>query len=138
MNDGELTRYSHWVARWGKSKPAPNSGAETQMWQFGGETNYLRSNQIVGRTIDQDYKYVDYESLIKANKLNGFGDTQSNTNSIQVGSTVRVNNAISYEGQPFKVWYATYTVMELKGQRAVIGVNGVITSSINVNNLSLA
>lgn len=39
MNDGELTRYSHWVARWGKSKPAPSSGAETQMWQFGGETN---------------------------------------------------------------------------------------------------
>ena len=37
MNDGELTRYTHWVARWGKSKPAPASGAETQIWQFGGE-----------------------------------------------------------------------------------------------------
>lgn len=43
MNDGELTRYSHWVARWGKSKPAPNSGAETQMWQFGGGTNLIRN-----------------------------------------------------------------------------------------------
>ena len=50
MNDGELTRYSHWVARWGKCKPAPSSGAETQMWQFGGETNLIRSNKINGQT----------------------------------------------------------------------------------------
>ena len=55
MNDGELTRYSHWVARWGKNKPAPKSGAEMQMWQFGGETNLIRSNKINGRTCDQDY-----------------------------------------------------------------------------------
>lgn len=72
MNDGELTRYSHWVARWGKSKPAPNSGAETQMWQFGGETNHIRSNKINGQTCDQDYCYVDYPVKIKAAGLNGY------------------------------------------------------------------
>ncbi len=72
MNDGELTRYSHWVARWGKSKPAPSSGAETQMWQFGGETNLIRSNKINGQTCDQDYCYVDYPEKIKAAGLNGY------------------------------------------------------------------
>ena len=72
MNDGELARYSHWVARWGKSKPAPNSGAETQMWQFGGETNLIRSNKINGQTCDQDYCYVDYPAKIKAAGLNGY------------------------------------------------------------------
>lgn len=72
MNDGELTRYSHWVARWGKSKPAPTSGAETQMWQFGGETNLIRSNKINGQTCDQDYCYVDYPAKIKAAGLNGY------------------------------------------------------------------
>lgn len=72
MNDGELTRYSHWVARWGKSKPAHSSGAETQMWQFGGETNLLRSNKINGQTCDQDYCYVDYPTKIKAAGLNGY------------------------------------------------------------------
>ena len=72
MNDGELTRYSHWVARWGKSKPAPSSGAETQMWQFGGETNLIRSNKINGQTCDQDYCYVDYPAKIKAAGLNGY------------------------------------------------------------------
>ena len=72
MNDGELTRYSHWVARWGKSKPAPNSGVETQMWQFGGETNLIRSNKINGQTCDQDYCYVDYPAKVKAAGLNGY------------------------------------------------------------------
>ncbi len=75
MNDGELTRYSHWVARWGKSKPAPKSGAETQMWQFGGETNLIRSNKINGQTCDQDYCYVDYPAKIKAAGLNGYAKT---------------------------------------------------------------
>lgn len=79
MNDGELTRYSHWVARWGKSKPATNSGAETQMWQFGGETNLIRSNKINGQTCDQDYCYVDYPAKIKAAGLNGYAESRTST-----------------------------------------------------------
>lgn len=77
MNDGELTRYSHWVARWGKSKPDPFSGAETQMWQFGGETNLIRSNKINGQTCDQNYCYVDYPAKIKAAGLNGYSKGDS-------------------------------------------------------------
>lgn len=76
MNDGELIRYSHWVARWGKNKPAPTSGAETQMWQFGGETNLIRSNKINGQSCDQDYCYVDYPAKIKAAGLNGYSKSQ--------------------------------------------------------------
>lgn len=72
MNDGELTRYSHWIARWGKGKPVLSSGAETQMWQFGGETNLIRSNKINGQTCDQNYCYVDYPAKIKAAGLNGY------------------------------------------------------------------
>ena len=77
MNDVELTRYTHWVARWGKSKPAPASGAETQIWQFGGETNLIRSNKINGQTCDQDYCYVDFPTKIKAAGLNGYAKGNS-------------------------------------------------------------
>lgn len=77
MNDGELTRYSHWIARWGKSKPALSSGAETQIWQFGGETNLIRSNKINGQTCDQNYCYVDYPAKIKAAGLNGYIKTDA-------------------------------------------------------------
>ena len=79
MNDGELTRYSHWVARWGKSKPVPASGAETQIWQFGGETNLIRSNKINGQSCDQDYCYVDFPAKIKTAGLNGYAKGSSST-----------------------------------------------------------
>jgi hypothetical protein len=43
-----------------------------QVWQYGGETNYIRSNKIAGVVCDQDYSYVDFPSLIKAKGLNGY------------------------------------------------------------------
>ena len=58
--------------------------------------------------------------------------------SIGVGDRVRVINAVTYNGQSFKTWYDVYTVMELKGDRAVIGVNGQVTAAINVSNLRRA
>lgn len=68
MNDSYLKKYAHWIAAWGTVRPV---GAG--LWQFGGETNKLRSNKIQGMTVDQDYLYVDYPTVIKKNKLNGFG-----------------------------------------------------------------
>lgn len=68
MDDNYLKKYAHWIAAWGTKKP---DGAG--VWQFGGETNKIRSNKIQGMTVDQDYLYVDYPSVIKAKKLNGYG-----------------------------------------------------------------
>lgn len=68
MNDDYLKKYAHWIAAWGTNKP---DGAG--IWQFGGETNRIRSNKIQGMTVDQDYLYVDYPTVIKNKKLNGYG-----------------------------------------------------------------
>lgn len=70
--DSELAPYSHWVACWGRSLPKLKSGNETQMWQFGGETNLIQSNKINGQTVDQDYCYIDYPRWVKAAGLNGY------------------------------------------------------------------
>ena len=70
--DAELLPYTHYVAYWGRSKPKLKSGAETQIWQFGGETNLIRSNKINGQVVDQDYCYVDYPYWIKKKHLNGY------------------------------------------------------------------
>ena len=75
MNDSELKSYSHWVAAWNKSKPTLKSGAEVQMWQYGGETNVIRSNKINGQTVDQNYCYVDFPTNVKAAGLNGYTKT---------------------------------------------------------------
>lgn len=68
MNDNYLKKYAHWFASWGTVKPE-----NAPLWQFGGETNKIRSNKIQGMTVDQDYLYVDYPSVIKKAKLNGYG-----------------------------------------------------------------
>lgn len=73
--DEELARYSHWVASWNTTKPVLLKGGITQMWQFGGETNKIRSNKINGQVVDQDYCFVDYPTLIKKKGLNGYNLT---------------------------------------------------------------
>ena len=78
-------------------------------------------------------------AALRASNLTKVGDGSAPAAapaSIGVGDRVKVINAVTYTGQSFKTWYDTYTVMELKGDRAVSGVNGTVTAAINVSNLS--
>ncbi len=79
LNDSELQRYAHWVACWSTScsYPYPESFG---MWQYGGETNLIRSNQVAGKTVDQNYMLVDYPSMIKSKGLNGYADLNYDVN----------------------------------------------------------
>ena len=69
MNLNSLKNYDKWVAQWSSSRPSSPSGG---LWQFGGESNYVRSNKVAGIVCDQNYAYKDYPTLIKNNGLNGF------------------------------------------------------------------
>lgn len=60
-------RFTCWIAKWCKSEQTAYP-----MWQFGGETNYIRGNKVAGVTCDQDYCFVDFPSAIKSAGLNGF------------------------------------------------------------------
>lgn len=44
-----------WIAKWTKAKPA----VPCQIWQFGGETNLIRSNKVAGQVCDQNYLMDD-------------------------------------------------------------------------------
>lgn len=44
-----------WVARWTKTKPS----IDCDIWQFGGETNLIRSNKVAGVVCDQNYLMID-------------------------------------------------------------------------------
>ena len=69
IDTDKLNKYDKWIANWGYNKPdRPVCG----IWQFGGETNKIRSNKICGMVVDQDYAYYDYPSIMKNKKLNGF------------------------------------------------------------------
>ena len=72
--ESRLDPYDKWIAQWyTKCTYTKNYG----MWQFGGETNKLRTNKIAGVTCDQDYAYKDYPAIMKSLGLNGYGKSQN-------------------------------------------------------------
>ena len=76
MNDNDLQNYTHWVAQWANKCTYPNKDV-LGLWQFGGDTNLIRSNKISGVTCDQNYMYFDFSKLIKEKGLNGFSSPTS-------------------------------------------------------------
>ena len=49
---------------------------------------------------------------------------------------MRVVNPVAYgTNTRFQLWHDKYIVYEINGDRAVIGVNGVITAAIAVGNI---
>ena len=73
----KLDKYDKWIAQWSTKC---TSKKPYGMWQFGGETNKIRTNKVAGMTCDQNYCYKDYPAIMQTNGLNGFGKT-ANTES---------------------------------------------------------
>ena len=64
--------YDMWFAHWAHS--CGYKGSNLSMWQYGGETNLLESNNIPGvGTIDKNLCYKDYPTIIKDGGFNGWG-----------------------------------------------------------------
>lgn len=72
LKDIKLQAYAHWVAQWSKACTYKGNDGVLGMWQFGGETNVIRSNKIAGQTCDQNYMLIDYPTKIKAAGKNGY------------------------------------------------------------------
>ena len=73
MNYNELSKkYDFWLAYWGKEKPSRNKYGNYGVWQYGGETNYIRSNKIDNMVVDQNFSYKNYEEIMDKNNLNNF------------------------------------------------------------------
>lgn len=68
-HESKLSRFDKWIAQWAKKC---SYKGDYGMWQFGGETNLLRTNKVAGVVCDQDYAYKDYPAIIKGLGLNGF------------------------------------------------------------------
>ena len=73
-HETKLERFDKWIAQWAKDCTYKGKYG---MWQFGGETNLIRTNMVAGIKCDQDYCYRDYPTIIKKNKLNGYKEVKS-------------------------------------------------------------
>ena len=145
----QLDKYDKWIAQWSKSCTSPKPYG---MWQFGGETNLIRTNKISGVTCDQDYAYKDYPAIIKNAGLNGFktqlkdneistpAPQPENSSTIKVGDKVKVKaGAMFYNGvQPASfVYNTTYDVLSVSGDRVVIGIGTATTGAVKESDLEV-
>lgn len=58
--------------------------------------------------------------------------------SFEKGDKVKVLNAVTYDGKSFKTYYDTYDVIQVNGDRVVIGVGATVTAAVNAANLRKA
>lgn len=74
------------------------------------------------------YDYTEIQKIVDM--------TSPNTKTIKAGDKVKVLKPVDYNGQSFGVYFPYYNVIEIKGDRAVIGKGATVTAAINVKNLS--
>ena len=71
-NQATKDRFTCWVAQW--STKCTYSG-QYGIWQYGAETNKIDNKKVDGvpsATVDKNYCYIDYSSIIKKYGLNGY------------------------------------------------------------------
>ena len=150
--DGESVakRFSLWLASWTKTCPI-----DCQMWQFGGETNLLRSNTVAGMVCDQNRSFRDFETLIAGKGLNNLSKSAAPSApaskpagasgasvSFKVGDRVRLKSDAVIWGTSDRyaswVYSAQLYLRELSGSRAVISTlkSGAVTGAVDVKYLT--
>lgn len=130
--------YAIWVARYSDSEPHLNNDVQYDLWQFGGGVNYIRSAEINGQTVDQNYCYTDYctDHVVEEITVPDYEPVPDTK--YHKGDTVKVINAVQYDnGEPFGVYYDEYNVIAVSGRRVVIGIDGIITAAVDESNISL-
>ena len=120
-----IGKYDIWLAHWKAEKP----GFDCDLWQYNvGEKGTVKG---ISGEIDLNYMYKDYNISVK--------ESSSSTNSVSFkkGDIVKVINPINYDnGKKFAVYdNVTYTVIEVVGDRVVIGINGQVTSAVSAKNI---
>ena len=78
LNEDVRIDYSIWVAQWATECTYQGPYG---MWQFGGETNLIRTNKVAGVVCDQNYMIVDYPTLIVEKGMNGYSSSNKGNES---------------------------------------------------------
>ncbi len=131
---GDVSKYDVWLAQIDSREPSKNCG----IWQYS-FNGYI--DGINGK-VDLDVAFLNYPKIIKENNLNHLGDTvtpekpKEVQTRIKVGDIVKVIKPIIYgTNKRFNLWYENYNVLEVVGDRAVIGKGKAITAPIDVKYL---
>ena len=146
MHDDKLQAYAHWVAQWEKICTYKGEENVLGMWQFGGETNLIRTNKVAGVTCDQNYMFLDYPSLIKSAGLNGFKKAAPTKKEekpflVQVGSVVKIKKGAKDLNTEEKfadwVYESKMYVRKIDFRRIVVSTQteGDVTGAVDITDI---
>lgn len=90
-------------------------------------------------------KKKNADAMLKSIKDAGFTDAfityidnrEEVDSEINVGDVVKVLNPVTYDGKKFKIYYSKYTVIEVKDNRIVIGVKGIVAGAFKKDDLKV-
>lgn len=133
---GQIDKQNMTVHRWFANKACPGDYLYNLHGQIASEVNTM---------LESEGKEVSFEEVVEAMKKLGYVNcsktdtavtfTKAVSTCIQKGDKVKVLKNVTYTGKSFKTYYTTYDVLEVKGDRAVIGIGSTVTCAINVSNI---
>lgn len=115
---------------------------------------YKYDVENVENTVDNSKEIIDLNELAEKVIAGGFGNGKERKQrlgelydavqeivnekydlDIKVGDKVEVLKNEQYNGKSFRVYYKVYNVIEIKGDKAVIGIDNIVTCAINIKNI---
>lgn len=106
------------------SSVKPCRAKVTQVYKTGKYPYHVRAVNSLGAFTSGVYGWVDAADLAPIGE-------------IKASDKVKVLNAVTYTGQKFKTYYDEYDVIQVNGDRAVIGIGKTVTAAINIKNIQL-
>lgn len=122
----EFKGYKHYSTANASKGPSvkPCRAKVTQVYKTGKHPYHVRAVNSLGAFTSGVYGWVDAADLAPIGE-------------IKAGDKVKVLNAVTYTGQKFKTYYDEYDVIQVNGDRAVIGIGKTVTAAINIKNIQL-
>ena len=140
LTNSGFSAWTLWIANYGLNNGYNNWDNKIQYNPFGNVLlHQFTSNAKKGALKDIkgiDSKFLDcsYDHGV----ISTFYKVKNKTSSLNVGDSVRVKTGSEwYDGQSIAnfVFKNQYEVIQVKGDRVVIGVNGKVTGAISLNSL---
>lgn len=129
---GQIDKQNMTVHRWFANKACCGDYLYNLHGQIASEVNAM----LGGKKVTLDEVIVAMKNLGYANcSKSSDAITFSKPVSIKVGDKVKVLKNVTYTGNNFKTWFAKYDVIEVKGDRVVIGIGKITTCAINIKNI---
>lgn len=116
LNENNRKNTNIWWAQWYTQCDYPGNPKKLGIWQFGGETNYLKNPIIPGAGIcDQNIMYVDYLSYLYKTGLSGYKHLKPSTNDKPILDSYGYKNGDSDLGS-----YAFKQLLQLAHQKGIL------------------